>query len=70
MRVYGINVLKELPAKKIQKVYTSRKEVVSYCGQNKIKYEYVDNKFLKTQVWHNYREQIKSCYVIKTYLNP
>lgn len=46
MRVYGINVLKELPAKKIQKVYTSRKEVVSYCGQNKIKYEYVDNKFL------------------------
>lgn len=46
MRVYGMNVLKELDKKKIKKVYTSRSEVVGFCKQEKIKYEMVDNNFL------------------------
>ena len=37
MRVYGMNVLKELDKKKIKKVFTSRKEVCKYCGENQIK---------------------------------
>ena len=32
MRVYGMNVLKELDKKKIKKVFTSRKEVCKYCS--------------------------------------
>lgn len=46
MRVYGMNVLKELDKKKIKKVFTSRKEVCKYCSENKIKYELVDNHLL------------------------
>ena len=37
--------------KKIKKVFTSRKEVCKYCGENQIKYEFVDNHLLnKMQV--------------------
>ncbi len=43
MQVYGINVLKELDKKRIKKVYTSRDEVIEYCKNNKISYEYMDN---------------------------
>ncbi len=46
MQVYGMNVLKELDHKKIKKVYTSRKEAIEFCKNNKIKYEFVDNRFL------------------------
>lgn len=46
MRVYGMNVLKELEKDKIKKVYTSRKEIIPYLKENKIKYECVDNNFL------------------------
>ena len=46
MLVYGANVLKELEKKQIKKVFTSRKEIIKYCQDEKIKYEYVDNNFL------------------------
>ena len=46
MQVYGLNVLKELEVKKIRKVYTSRKEVIEYCQNLKIPYEYMDNNHL------------------------
>ena len=46
MLVYGVNVLKELKSKDIKKVYTSRKEIIKYCQDNKIKYELRDNIFL------------------------
>lgn len=46
MLVYGLNVLKETDKKKIKKVYTTRKEYISYLKENKIKYELVDKNFL------------------------
>lgn len=46
MQVYGMNVLKSLDKKKIKKVYTSRKEAIKYCQENKIKFEAADNQFL------------------------
>lgn len=55
MRVYGINVLKELDKKKIKKVFTSRKEVCKYCSENKIKYELVDNHLLNKMCVYNHQ---------------
>ena len=55
MLVYGINVLKEVDNKKIKKVYTSRKEVVDYCKNNKIKYEFKDNHFLNNLSKENHQ---------------
>lgn len=55
MRVYGINVLKELDTKKIKKVYTTRREVIDYCQSNKVKYEVVDNNFLNKLTKENHQ---------------
>lgn len=55
MQVYGMNVLKELDKKKIKKVYTSRKEAITYCQENKIKYELVDNHFLSKLTKENHQ---------------
>lgn len=55
MRVYGMNVLKELDKKKIKKVFTSRKEVCKYCSENKIKYELVDNHLLNKMCEYNHQ---------------
>lgn len=55
MRVYGMNVLKELDTKKIKKVFTSRKEVCKYCSENKIKYEFADNHFLNKMCEYNHQ---------------
>ena len=55
MRVYGMNVLKELDAKKIKKVFTSRNEVCKYCKDNKIKFELVDNQFLNKLTKENHQ---------------
>lgn len=55
MQVYGMNVLKELDKKKIKKVYTSRKEAIKYCQDNKIKYEFVDNHFLNKLTKENHQ---------------
>ena len=55
MRVYGMNVLKELDKKKIKKVFTSRKEVCTYCQENKIKYEMVDNHLLNKMCEYNHQ---------------
>lgn len=55
MRVYGMNVLKELDNKKIKKVFTSRKEVCTYCKENKIKYELVDNHLLNKMCEYNHQ---------------
>lgn len=55
MRVYGMNVLKELDKKKIKKVFTSRKEVCKYCSDNKIKYELVDNHLLNKMCVYNHQ---------------
>ena len=55
MRVYGMNVLKELDKKKIKKVFTSRKEVCKYCSENKIKYEFVDNHLLNKMCEYNHQ---------------
>lgn len=46
MVIYGLNVLKEMDKKRIKKVYTSRKDVLSYLKDNNIKYEFVDKKKL------------------------
>lgn len=58
MRVYGMNVLKELDTKKIKKVFTSRKEVCKYCSENKIKYEFVDNHFLNKMCEYNHQGMV------------
>lgn len=42
MLVYGPNVLKELERKKIKKVFSSRKEILSYCDKNKIPSQYME----------------------------
>ena len=55
MRVYGMNVLKELDKQKIKKVFTSRKEVCKYCSENKIKYELVDNHLLNKMCVYNHQ---------------
>ena len=55
MRVYVMNVLKELDKKKIKKVFTSRKEVCKYCSENKIKYELVDNHLLNKMCVYNHQ---------------
>lgn len=55
MQVYGMNVLKELDKKKIKKVYTSRNEAISYCKENKIKFEIVDNHFLNKLTKENHQ---------------
>ncbi len=55
MRVYGMNVLKELDKKKIKKVFTSRGEVCKYCQENKIKYEMVDNHLLNKMCENNHQ---------------
>ncbi len=62
MQVYGMNVLKELNNKKIKKVYTSRKEVIKYCQDNKIKYELVDNHFLNKLTKENHQGIIIDTY--------
>ena len=55
MLVYGMNVLKELNRGKIKKVSTSRNEVITYCKDNKIKYEYVDNQALNKMTKENHQ---------------
>lgn len=55
MLVYGKNVLYELDKKTIRKVYTSRKEYLSYLQENKIKYEFVDNNILNHKVNGNHQ---------------
>ena len=50
-----MNVLKELDKKKIKKVFTSRKEVCKYCGENQIKYEFVDNHLLNKMCEYNHQ---------------
>lgn len=62
MRVFGINVLKELDKTKIKKVYTSRKEVINYCKIEKIKYESVDNKFLNNLTKENHQGVVIDVY--------
>lgn len=58
MRVYGVNVLKEIDKKQIKKVYTSRKEIARYCQDNKIKFEFVDNHFLNKLTKENHQGTI------------
>ncbi len=50
MLTYGLNVLKETKTNKIKKVYTSRKEIIAYLKENKIKYELVPKKVLDKMV--------------------
>ena len=67
MQVFGPNVLKELNKKDIQKVYTSRKEIISYCKENKIKYEYKDNKFLNQLCKENHQGVVIQVYDYRYY---
>lgn len=55
MLVYGLNVLKELDKKKIEKVYTSRNEAIDICLKNKIKFEKKDNRFLNQLTKENHQ---------------
>ena len=55
MIVYGMNVLKEIDKKRIKKVTTSRKEVIDFCKNNKIKYEFKDNHFLNSLTNDNHQ---------------
>lgn len=62
MIVYGMNVLKSIEPKKIRKVITSRNEVIDYCKNNKIKYEYQDNHFLNRVTKENHQGVIIDIY--------
>ncbi|MEG1150353.1 MAG: 23S rRNA (guanosine(2251)-2'-O)-methyltransferase RlmB [Bacilli bacterium] len=55
MLVYGLNVLKEMDLKRIRKVYCSRKELIDFLKDNKIKYEFKDNAFLDKLVSGNHQ---------------
>ncbi|MEG0794443.1 MAG: 23S rRNA (guanosine(2251)-2'-O)-methyltransferase RlmB [Bacilli bacterium] len=55
MLVYGLNVLKEMDLKRIRKVYCSRKELIDFLRDNKIKYEFKDNAFLDKLVSGNHQ---------------
>ncbi len=46
MIVYGKNVLKEIPVRKIKKVFFSRKEYTDFVVSLGVDYEFVDNKYL------------------------
>ena len=67
MRVYGMNVLKELDTKKIKKVYTSRPEASRYCKENKIKYEQVDNAFINKLTRENHQGVLIDTYDYEYY---
>jgi len=62
MIVYGMNVLKSIEPKKIRKVITSRNEVIDYCKNNKIKFEYQDNHFLNRVTKENHQGVIIDIY--------
>lgn len=62
MLAYGVNVLKELDNKKIKKVLTSRLEIVDYCKNNHIKFEYVDNHYLNKLSRENHQGVIIDIY--------
>lgn len=55
MLVYGKTVLHELNPKQIKKVYTSRKDYLPYLQENKIKYDFVNNKVLDSKVKGNHQ---------------
>ena len=67
MQVFGLNVLKELEIKKIKKVYTSRKEVIEYCQNFKIPYEYMDNNHLNRFSHGNHQGVIIDIYDYEYY---
>ena len=67
MLAYGINVLKELDKKRIKKVMTSRKEIIDYCKNNKLKYEYVDNHTLNKLSKENHQGVIIDIYDYEYY---
>lgn len=55
MLVYGKTVLHELNPSQIKKVYTSRKDYLPYLQENKIKYDFVNNKVLDSKVKGNHQ---------------
>jgi len=55
MIVYGMNVLKEMNPRRIKKVYCSRKDIIEYLKENKIKYELKDNNFLNKMTKNNHQ---------------
>jgi len=55
MLVYGKNVLHEIEKNRIKKVYISRSEYVDFLKNNKIKYDFVDNKVLDRKVKGNHQ---------------
>lgn len=67
MLAYGVNVLKELDKKRIKKVMTSRKEIIDYCKNNKLKYEYVDNHTLNKLSKENHQGVIIDIYDYEYY---
>lgn len=55
MLVYGVNVLKEIDVKKVKKVYTMRKDLISYLKDKKLKYDFVSKKVLDNMVNGNHQ---------------
>lgn len=55
MKVFGKNVLKETKNDDIQKVYTSRIEILEYCEKNNIKCQQVTNDYLNKMVKGNHQ---------------
>ena len=55
MVVYGINVLKETKKEAIKRVYSSREEVIKYCEENNITYQYVTNDYLNKMAKGNHQ---------------
>lgn len=62
MLVYGPNVLKELDKKRIKKVFSSRKEVISFCKDNKICYEFVETNRLNRLTKENHQGVVIEIY--------
>lgn len=62
MLVYGPNVLKELETKRIKKVYTSRKEIIDYCRNNKISYEFMESNKLNHLIKGNHQGVVIDVY--------
>ncbi|MDE6284538.1 MAG: 23S rRNA (guanosine(2251)-2'-O)-methyltransferase RlmB [Bacilli bacterium] len=62
MLVYGPNVLKELDKKRIKKVYSSRKEILSFCKNENISYEFMDVTKLNHLVSANHQGVVVEIY--------
>lgn len=67
MLVYGPNVLKELDPKRIKKVFSFRKEIIRFCEDKKIPYEFMDNNKLNRFTKANHQGVVIDVYDYEYY---